>query len=225
MSNNPSKIRSKEFILIYKNCLDLEILTEQIRAALNIKCDRDWLYLARIKKLRNEKTETILYCKLTFKPYMGLGKTQFEHKGSLLTPSVYAWGSDFLLKSVLTYCDSFDTTSVLTNFDEKTLLDNVVLLHSDCNSIPSPKLNVAKHKSDKLSMNSKQGDQYYKHYNSLLTNLKKTTVSADLILDCQRILGAMNNYRSLYKLTKDQSDTFLLARAKLNSVKAKLKRK
>ncbi len=178
---NPIKIRSKTFLLIYKKLINKELILDFLKKQLKIENDDDWGYIVKQELLLNSCGFTVVYIDIRFKPYMTISKISFYIDNEMVEPKVYVWNSDFLLRSILTFCGKFDSCEILTNYDEKMILENVIELKC-CKFYDS----VEKTDTEKVDENI---DTTYDKITDLMTE--------------RQIVRFMNHYESLVKMSKD----------------------
>lgn len=132
---NPTKIRSKTFVLVYKKALDIESLRDFLQKQMKIENECDWNFVIKQEHYLNGETHTIVYCSIEFKPYLPTSKLYFHLNNVQVEPDILVWNNDYLLRYVLTFCGKFDFDRISTNFDNATIIKNVIeIKHCDCNN-------------------------------------------------------------------------------------------
>lgn len=224
--NIPQRVRSKHIFLIYENFSSLDFTLEHLKQIFNIEKESDWVYILRLERLIDGKTNILVYVELTYPPDISAERWTLR----TIKPKISCSSKkqDFLLRYTLTFYDKFPpTVHILTNMSEEDLFENSVILKGIDNKTKDETSNEMKNETsldekEKPPMKERQitkFENYYKQFNDYLESPEPTTQRT--YLELERNLRNMTNYRSTYNMPQNLRDKIQECRDKLAQYKSK----
>lgn len=134
-----NKLRSKAFVLVYKQSIDKKSLISFLEKRLKIAQNKDWFFVVKHEYYMDGNIYTVVYCNLINKPNISFKKLTYSSSYTSITPEILVWNNEYLLRYVLTYFLDFDFETIYTNYSKGEISKYIRILKQESKTVESCK--------------------------------------------------------------------------------------